>query len=394
MQIAILGRQPALGMAELERLYGADSVRWFSDNTATVDAKNFVFDDLGGCQKSGKVVSLLDRGDWRVLNNFIIQQYFDKWQNADHKITLGISVYGMEISTRDIQRTGIALKKQLRSQNVSLRLIPNNEPALNTATSHHNKLGLSDNKVELLIIRGSTGKIAIAESTGAQNITAIAARDQARPKTDAFVGMLPPKLARMMVNLATGDSQPRGIWDPFCGTGVVLQEARLLGYPAYGSDLSEKMVDYARANMAWLDRQYKHRSAELPPGSVELGDATKFTPPDSWQFDTVASENYLGQPFSAYPVHDKLEQVRGTCNHVIAESLKNIAQQLQPGNTICIAVPAWQRPDGQFVHLPLTREFASLGYERINLTHVRPDQLLYYRENQVVARELLLLRRS
>ena len=35
MYIAILGRQPALGVAELERLYGPESVRWFSDISVT-----------------------------------------------------------------------------------------------------------------------------------------------------------------------------------------------------------------------------------------------------------------------------------------------------------------------------------------------------------------------
>ncbi len=394
MYIAILGRQPALGMAELERLYGADAVRWFSGNTATIDDKNFVFNDLGGSQKAGRVVKMFDRGDWRVLNNFIIQEYAARWRDTDHKITLGVSVYDVPTSSREIQRTGLALKKQLKSAGTSLRLIPNSDPVLNTATSHHNKLGLSEYKVELLIVKGASGKIILAESIGAQNITAIAARDQARPKTDAYVGMLPPKLARMMVNMTRGRSALSGIWDPFCGTGVILQEASLLDIPNYGSDLSEKMVEYSRTNLDWLRERFSRNDTTWFETEVSQGDATSFTAPSTWKFDAITSESYLGQPFSAFPAADKLEQVKSTCNSIISEALKNLHRQLPPDATLCLAIPAWHRPDGHFVHLPLTQHLRELGYERIDLTHVRHDQLLYYRESQVVARELLLLRRE
>ena len=56
MHITILGRQPALGVAELEQLYGADNVRWFSQQAALVDSPDFDFETLGGSQKAGQVV--------------------------------------------------------------------------------------------------------------------------------------------------------------------------------------------------------------------------------------------------------------------------------------------------------------------------------------------------
>ena len=53
----------------------------------------------------------------------------------------------------------------------------------------------------------------------------------------------------------------------------------------------------------------------------------------------------------------------------------------------------WRDSAGRFTHLPLVDSVGSLGYNRTTLRHVRNDQLLYYREDQVVARELLLLTR-
>ena len=56
MYIAILGRQPALGVAELECLYGGAAVRWFGAQAATITSDTFAFERLGGSQKAGRVV--------------------------------------------------------------------------------------------------------------------------------------------------------------------------------------------------------------------------------------------------------------------------------------------------------------------------------------------------
>lgn len=387
MHIAILGRQPALGIAELERAFG--DVSWFSDHSAVINTDSFDIERLGGTLKAGRVVAQMPNGDWRRASMQLVKAYAQAWSGAESKITLGISAYGFDVSPREVQKTGIILKSKLKSSGVSLRLVPNAEPALNTATSHHNKLGLSNNKVELLVVRGKNGKVIIAESTGAQNITAIAARDQGRPARDAFVGMLPPKLAQIMINLAlTVDNAavdaPR-VLDPFCGTGVVLQEAALLGFAVYGTDLSEKMVDYSRRNMDWLADKYGI-AKDYDIAQDDAMDAVWSQP-----IDAVVCESYLGQPFSAPPSADKLEQVRGNCDHIISTFLQNIGSQIDPGTPLCVAVPAWRGADGSVTHLPLINKLAQLGFKQIEFKNVRTQELLYFREDQVVARELLVL---
>lgn len=403
MNICILGRQPAIGIGELEQLYGSESVRWFSDISALVDDPGFDFEILGGTQKAGRVVAEL-HGNWRQASEQIVNAYSQAWSDHEGKITLGISAYGFDVATRDVQKTGLVLKSRLKKHGVSLRLIPNSEPALNTATSHHNKLGLSTSKVELIVVRAGGGRIIVAESVGAQNITALAQRDQGRPKRDAFVGMLPPKLARIMVNMAESrlaeddkpansdipnSNSPKILLDPFCGTGVVLQEALLLGYSVLGTDLSQKMVDYSVINLEWLSTKY--RLAGLT-SDIQPGDAMTAHWPSP--IDAVVTETYLGLPFSAPPSSDKLAEVRGNCDSIVTDFLKNLRPQIKPGTPVCLAVPAWRDIDGHFTHLPLIGELSRLGYAHIKLKNARPDQLLYYRENQVVARELLILARA
>lgn len=382
--IAILGRQPELSIAELEQCFGSDSVTPFNDSSAVIETENFDIQKLGGTVKAGRIIAELDYADWPKLSRDIVQRYV-KELKGDGKLTLGISVYGKPIAARDIQRTGLALKQALKKQGRSVRLIPNDQSALSTATSHHNKLGLAPNKLELMVIY-SRSSVIVAESTGTQNITALAARDQGRPKRDAFVGMLPPKLALIMINLSgirnTEDSKT--ILDPFCGTGVVLQEAALLGFDVYGTDLAEKMVDYSQQNLDWLAAKHQIGTVRIEPG-----DAIEHT----WQppIDAVVAETYLGQPFSAPPAPDKLDKVKRIVDHITTKFLENLGSQIKSGTPLCLGVPAWRDARGNFTHLNTIKKLESLGYERQTLKNVDSSQLIYYREDQVVARELLLL---
>lgn len=437
MHIAILGRQPALGLAELERVFGGKSIKPLSSQAAIIETDTIDIRRLGGTLKSGEVIAELPQGDWHRVSQKIVQYYCEAWSSSEGKITLGISAYGFPVDSREVQKTGIILKQKLKKLGTSLRLVPNPEPALSTAISHHNKLGLSANKVELIVVRASGGKVYIAESTGSQNITAYAKRDQMRPKRDAFVGMLPPKLAQIMINFAVNqvadgsrsktvdvesapllegdvpgrasrapqDDQgspverpPKGngadsteqksnlrILDPFCGTGVILQEAALMGYSVYGTDLAEKMIRYSRDNLNWLAESH-HVTFDW---YLHEGDAMK----TKWQqpIDAVVGETYLGQPFSAPPSPSKLAEVRKNCDYIITEFLKNLSSQIEPGTPVCVAVPAWRDKEGHFTHLPLIATIARLGFKPHEFSNVSQNDLLYYRENQVVARELLVL---
>lgn len=384
MYLALLGRQPELSLAELERRF--THVDTFSPQTALVDTPESIdIQSLGGTQKIGRVVLTLPRKDWRATSMKLVAHYQKSWSTREGKLTLGLSAYDFPDATaRDLQKTGLVLKQRLKKAGPSLRLIPNKEAELSTATSHHNKLGLSDNKIELMIVRGRD-QIIIAESLGTQNITALAARDQGRPRRDAFVGMLPPKLALMMLNLAGPLQADARILDPFCGTGVVLQESLLRGFHAYGTDLADKMVSYSSDNLAWLADTYR------TPGTwtVTQGDATDTT----WQspVSAVVAETYLGQPFSAPPSPAKLTEVRGNCQHIISQFLKNLHSQLPAGTPVVLAVPAWRDATGQLTHLPLTKNIETYGFQRIALESVDTTRLAYFRPDQVVAREILIL---
>ena len=403
MKIAILGRQPSIGIAELESVFGGEKIRVLGDYACLIETEKLNVSHFGSILKTGQVAFEINSTDWREVSKKMTKIFEQDFSNFEGKITLGISTYGLKLRPNELSKTSSVIKQKLKNHDVSVRIIPSKQLALSTAISHNNKLGLSEKKIEILAVRGGK-KTIIALSEGAQNITSYAKRDQNRPKRDAFVGMLPPKLAQTMINFGAGKNQPQikaflgektfenpKILDPFCGTGTVLQEALLKGFEVNGTDLSEKMIEFSKENSEWFLQEFKPHGKL---GEIYQADATD----EKWAFadtlSTVVCETYLGQPFSAPPSPKKLTEVRENCNRIISNFLKNLASQIPAGTQICIAVPAWKTQNGHFSHLPLVDFLNELGYNRKEFMRVKPQDLMYYRENQVVARELLVLIRS
>ena len=383
MYLVILGRQPAIGCAELEAVYGSDAVSRVGEELAMVEAESFDVERFGGVKKAGRVLEEFRVGGRERDERKVLDLVMSHVAEVDGKVTLGLSSYSRSWRAKDLQKIGLRVKTQMKKRGGSLRLVPNDTDALSTATSHHNKLGLSRNKVEVMLAEAD-GRMIMAASVGTQNISAYAARDQKRPARDMFVGMLPPKLAKVIVNLAVGESDAQVVLDPFCGTGVLLQEALLLGYDVLGTDLAEKMVDYSRRNLEWLS-EVKRREFKY---ELSVGDAMRA----DWRgFDVVACEAYLGQPFSAPPSPQKLAEVSRNCRHVIGSFLKNLARQTEPGTRVCVAVPVWRRVDGSMSGLNLLDSVEKLGYNAVKFKNATQPELIYYREGQVVGRELLVL---
>jgi tRNA (guanine10-N2)-dimethyltransferase len=391
--LMILGRQPALGLAELESLYGADKLRPAGNEAALITLEPHMIDfaRLGGSVKLCKVFGAIGTTKWPEIQKHLEQKLPQLAGNMpEGKITLGLSAYGLGVRPQQLLAAGLTVKKMLRGNGRPVRLVPNQTAALNSAQVLHNRL-TNENGCELVLVQNGPQTI-IAQTIAEQDIESYTLRDRDRPKRDARVGMLPPKLAQIIINLAIADrlAGETTLLDPFCGTGVLLQEATMMGFDIYGTDLEPRMIAYTRENLAWLQATGQAPNLDNPP--LEVAEATSYI----WEtpFDAVACETYLGQPFSMLPSPEKLEQVRATCNIIVEKFLTNIGNQIQPGARLCLAVPAWQQKPGHFVRLPLLDHLAKLRYNRVSFEHARSQELIYSRDDQIVARELLVLKKS
>jgi tRNA G10 N-methylase Trm11 len=385
--VAILGRLPALGVAELESIYGADGLKRL-ENAALLDtpAEEIDFKRLGGVIKVARILTVLPGASWGESLDYLIEKVPQHLQHVpEGKFTLGVSVYGLRVNIDALNRGLLELKKAIKASGRSVRIVPNKTAELNSAQVLHNKL-THRGAWELLLIADDDRTI-LAQTLFVQDIEAYAARDQARPKRDARVGMLPPKLAQTIINMAA--SNAKTVLDPFCGTGVILQEALLMGYNVYGSDLEPRMIEYTKTNIEWLEAEYP--TINTLDVELQVADATDHT----WKpgFNAVAAETYLGRPLTALPAQEKLKEIVNDTNTVIRKFLVNIGKQLKPGTRLSLAVPVW-RGDNRVIDLPLIDRLTDMGYNYLDFKHVRRDELVYYREGQTVARRIIVLEKA
>ncbi|MDO4612348.1 MAG: DNA methyltransferase [Candidatus Saccharibacteria bacterium] len=376
--LAILGRQPEISKAELSALLpenkflGGEKVVRFE----VPERISFNLNRLGGTLKLGEKI------EGRVVD-FLAGL-------PEGKITLGVSDFSRGASRKTASIEALKLKKILVRHGRSVRVVENKDAELSTATSLHNGLsGVNPKKVELLKLNEEWYRVVFV-----QDIDAYSRRDQARPARDARVGMLPPKLAQILINLCGELPEGSRVLDPFCGTGVVLQEAILMGYEAYGTDLSERMVEYSEKNLKWLGNDLeksvvKNTTGFTPTWKVEVGDAMNF----KWngRIDAVACEGYLGRPMSNPPAEIKLKAEKQECKSIILGFLKNLAGQIEPGTPVVVACPAWLRENGSYSRLEILDETLEAWY---NIGNKSRKGLLYHREGQIVARDIIILRKK
>ena len=390
--VAIAGRQPLISLAEIQALY---------DNAARLVGKKLVFFEinedgeenispdinrLGGSLKLGRFFDT----DFSKLAKFLATAH------PEGKITLGISDFSKQKKSGLAKQKSMELKRNLARVGRSVRVITSNEPEISSATAHHNQLGEKAGCFEIFLIDHE-----IYLSLGTQNITAYTERDQARPARDAKVGMLPPKLAQILINLCGKLPEGARVLDPFCGTGVVLQEAAIMGYVPYGTDLNERMVEYSKKNLSWLFNERNQKRFKILPdlilkkdqilNAISVGDATNFT----WEgeIDAVAFEGYLGAPMSKPPVDIKFKTEKAKCKEIAIGFLKNITPQIKSGTPVVMALPAWLRENGKYAGLNILDEIQEMGYNFEKFQDLSQSDLLYYREGQIVAREIIVIRK-
>lgn len=384
--IFILGRQAGLSLAELEAVYGATALTPINSEAVLVECDTPDHRLLGGTIKIGK---LLDITSGKSLGEVI--RHFSKLL-PDHlagtpegKVTVGLSVYGQKIRAQGVSAAALELKKVIKNAGRSVRAIQNTASSLNSAQILHNKL-LSPTGIELLVVFHG-GKVYLGQTISVQDVDDYAKRDFARPKRDAWVGMLPPKLAQIMLNLAQVKAG-QAVLDPFCGTGVVLQEAVLHDCQIQGTDLQPRMIEFSAKNLEWLQRTYQLEPKVI---NLEAGDARTH----QWQqpIDHVVCETYLGKPLKMLPARAELDKIRRECSDLIKDFLTNLHNQTTSGTRCTIAIPAWFA-GRNFLHLPVIDQIDEIGYNYVSFKHVSTTDLIYHREDQLVARELLVLIRK
>jgi len=333
--------------------------------TAKSDQVKHLIDILGGTVKIYQKIAPANEKIELLLSN----------ENKPSKIIFGLSNYSS--AKVDTFRMALSAKKAAKK---SIRIIDGKEAGrLSSAQSFQYKMDIDN--VEYGLFETGIGKL-----IAVQDINEWTRHDYGKPKSDAKSGMLPPKLARMMVNIAVCSSNLKGplVCDPFCGSGNVLIEAISLGCNVIGSDISEKAVADSKENIKWFRPD--------SDSDISQKNATKFDFSTISQDFVIATEPFLGQPRTSKLRIEEETEAKNEITKLYQDFLRNLklTADSQKLKAICIVFPLFELANGKKLSIfeDCVDFIRDIGYTTV----ITP--LEYGRDYQVVKRQIVLLKPS
>jgi len=353
---AILGREPELSVAELEAVYGTAAITVLNPEVAlihTPDEQGPYIDQLGGIIKLGTVVyrTPLNGDPIPVMAATLNASRVKPWLEP-HMRDVGGSLYGGSVRLRGwLRKQMLELKKQLKASGRVVRIVASREPQLSSVTV--TRQGLITHGREIVLILTPT-ELIVGLTTAVQDYRAYTVRDRGRPSADPRRGMIPPKLAQMMLHIA--HVRPTDVLlDPFCGVGTILQEAAILGVrQMHGSDLDQAAVRATQENMRWLFKEFTNLQSDV---EITQRDARQV----SIRPSVIVTEPDLGVPMHGHEPMSFVTREAERLEKLYLESLSRWHALLTPGGRVLLLVPAFQTKDGE-VRIDLASRSAQLGY--------------------------------
>lgn len=406
----VLGNNTALSIAEIYEVLKRERIKFLalerSREILLIECSEIndkFMEDLGGTIKIIEMFHESRTDDIPDLIEPISKMIQSEKKSIKYRI--GISVYDLNANKKPLSRAtksiyflNINLKKNLKKEGTNLAFLKTKERALSSASVLKNKL-VQDNGAEIsLIVSG--GQVLLGKTIAVQNIDLYTKLDVGRPKRDMVSGTTPPKLAKIMINLA-GKGKDAVLCDPFCGSGTYVQEMILLGYnKVYASDISEKAVEDTAENISWLEREFIKKGARV---KIFQADARKLSGEKDEKIDAVVSETYLGPPLTHAPDKQSLSETISEISSLFIDSIKEIKKVTANDTRLVMAIPVFNI-SGKKIFLPVEEDIEKSGYKIVNLLkgekNISPNQyserntFIYSRPDQLVYREILVLEKK
>ena len=409
---AYLGHQPHISLAELSAVLPECTPERKVGN-ATVFA---TYEELDGpaLRKLGGtwlIAKQIGRSPQATLDA-VPKMLADQCKGIRGKVTF--SIRAENITPHELAGLYRSCKETLKKSGRPVRYVGNERKPAATALLRDE--GLVDPEgdagkhgCEIVILRDEEF-LWVGRTVAAQDPDAYAKRDMEKPVRDTRAGMLPPKLAQVMLNFgkwlvrgARKDAvEPLIVLDPFCGTGVIPLESLHRRWHVLASDASTKAVQGCEKNIEWL------RKEEKIGKTVALSAVSKHDATEPFDFsavkerelrrgpDVVVTETHLGPALNDRPTVKDVQKWKAESEELESAFLEN-AKATLPGVPLALMLPVWYLRTGPVF---LERVWATI--EKLGFVPVLPPgakasihgrtSLLYRRPDQVVGREIVLLR--
>ena len=299
--------------------------------------------ELAGVVKVGMV--FLQKDNLSDIASIISEKLIKTQKN---KLVFGISLYNINV---DIYPICKEIKSKLLSAGIAPRyILPQTDNKLSSVV-------VKKQHIEETIIINYQNSYYFSHTEAVQNFEDWNYRDYDRPYADPKSGMLPPKVARMMINLTEG----RTLLDPFCGMGTILAEGLSCGYKVIGSDKSPATIASPEKNLSWFIKKV----------------------------DTIVTEPYLGPNWDTgvEVSKQKLENIITGLEKLYFGCLKTWHNYIADNGTIVLIIPSYRLFGTEFLMNKTIDNLAKFGY----IIEVGP--LSYARPQAVVKRNIYKLRK-
>lgn len=324
---------------------------------------------LGGVMKVATVIGNIPHVSTEKLEEGIADVIPTLLSEGQTKVTFGLGEFGRE-SLDAISHAQV--KRHLKAKGISSRFVDSVRSGLSASVLLHQD-------VEEILVVKSENQVYFAYTCAVQNIDDWTRRDREKPAADRKRGMLPPKLARTMLNLAVPGTEKKRVLDPFCGTGTVLLEGLMLGHEVIGSDIRADAVKQTLSNLTWFQAAY--------PGEYTydafMADATQLKPEMlHGKVDAIVAEGLLGP---VTPGAKELPNIFKGLEKLYLGSLRQWRQILQPGSRVVLALPQVEIGNKTYSLKTLIDSMTDLGYNTLL------PSMIYDRPEAVVKREIFVL---
>ena len=382
-----------LSLAELTVLFGIyginkDVIHFFSDDLFIIKSNKIsedllfnIFNRLGGFIRFGEIVDDLD-------------SFLDQYIKKEKRVLFGLSYLGdkQQYDGKFLKRLGTELKKGFKEVQISSRfLFPQGKDSnLNAAQLINNQV--LEKGFELCILKSKTEEL-YGKTLAIQDMEGYIERDIKRPYSDIKTGVLPPKLARIMVNLA---GIKRGtIWDPFCGSGTIPMESAILGYDFLASDKDKNAIFYTSENIKWLnekgytgDIRFNIFELDIFKPNKEIVKKLKNS-----NISAIVCEPFMGPPqkkeMSVEYALKLLTDVKSLYTSLFTLLDKEIGVR---GINMVLLIPSYKTKLGWKTFG--IREIASNRWELLNSKYIGKKDLKWSRKNSIITRNIFILRRK
>ena len=179
-----------------------------------------------------------------------------------------------------------------------------------------------------------------------------------------------------MINLSQPENNGK-ILDPFCGIGVILQEALLKNFNVFGIDKDFEAVQQCKKNMEWFNFQISRYK-------VLNGDSSQMKMNEN--ISAIVTEPDLGKILKKVPTNHEATKTLNEFENLIIRVINNFKSSLLPGAKIVFSSPLIKSHSAKRM---------SCNFERISEeTRLRIAEnfpIEDFRENQIVGRQIVVM---